>query len=56
MLPRSRLRFVLTAGIGEGEVTLDGIAVEGTKQVRPDALGSLRPGAADSAFSKKGGR
>ena len=40
----------------EGEVTLDGLDVEGTKQVRPDALGSLRSGAADSTFGEKGGR
>ena len=33
MLPGSRLRFVLATGILEAEVTLDGLALEGTKQV-----------------------
>ena len=56
MLPRSHLRFVLAIGISEGEVTLESVAVEGTKQVRPDALRTLRSGAADSAFGRKGGR
>ena len=56
MLPRSHLRFVLAIGISEGEVTLESLAVEGTKQVRSDALGTLWSCAADSAAGGKGGR
>ena len=56
MLLLSHLRFVLTVGISEGEVTLEGLAVEGTKQARPDALRSLRSGAADLAFGEEGVR
>ena len=33
MLLGPHLRFVLTTGIFESEVTLDGLALEGTKQV-----------------------
>ena len=50
----SHLRFVLAPGTSKGEVTLDGLDVEGTKQVRPDALGPLRSGATYSAFGEKG--
>ena len=39
MLPWPHLRFVLTTVMLEGEVTLGGLAVEGTNQVRPSALG-----------------
>ena len=42
--------------MSEGEVTLDVLAVEGTKQVRSDALGPFRSRAAHSAFGEKGGR
>ena len=33
MLPKSRLRFVLTTGPLEAEITLEDLALEGTKQV-----------------------
>jgi hypothetical protein len=39
VLPVSRLRFVLATGVSEAEVTLDRLALEGTKQIRPDAVG-----------------
>ena len=56
VLPRSLLRFVLAIGISKAVVTLDGLALEGTKQVRPHAFGPLRSSAAYFAFSEEGGR
>ena len=43
MLPRLRLRFVLAPGVSAAEVTLDHLALEGTKQLRPDTIGLPRP-------------
>ena len=56
MLQASRLRFVPTAGVSDAKVTLDGLAVEGTKQVRPDAIRSLRSSTKDFAFGEEGRR
>ena len=56
MLPMSRLRCVLSADIPEAEVTHEGVALERTKQVRPDALGSLQSCAAYLAFGEAGRR
>jgi len=47
---------VLATGILEAKVMLHGLALEGTKQVRPNALRPLRLGAAYFAFGEEGGR
>ena len=54
VLPRSLLRFVLAIGISKAVVTLDGLALEGTKQVRPNAVGPLRSGPTYFAFGEGG--
>ena len=46
----SHLRFVLTTGASEAEVTFDRLAFEGTKQIRPDSVGHSGTVAADFAF------
>ena len=56
MLPASHLMYVLAAFISDLEVTLDGLAVEGTEQVRPRAFGPLRSDAAHIALGEAGGR
>ena len=38
MLLRLHLRFVLATGVSATEVTLDYLALEGTKRVRPDPI------------------
>ena len=50
------MRFVLTTEILEAEVTLSGLDLEGTKQVRPDSLGYFQSVAMDYAFGKAGRR
>ena len=56
MLPLSRLRFVLTTGVSIAEVTFDRVALEGTKQIRPDSVGPSGSVAADLAFGRQGCR
>jgi len=56
VLPASRLRFVLTTRTSGAEVTLGILALEGTKQVQPDALRPLRLVAADFAIGEEGRR
>jgi len=53
VLPKSHLRFVLSTGISEAEVTLSRSALEGTKQVRPDAIDPVGSVAAHLAFGEQ---
>jgi len=50
VLPMSHSRFVLSTGGSEEELTLDRSALEGTKQVRPDAIKPVGPVTARLAF------
>jgi hypothetical protein len=50
VLPRLRLRFVLATGVSTAEVTLDRLAPEGTKRVRPDIIGPSGPAEAHFVF------
>ena len=45
-----RLRFVLATGLSAAEVTLEYLALEGTKRVRPDTIVSSGPVGAHFAF------
>ena len=56
MLPKSHLRFVLSTGVSKAEVTLDRSALEGTKQIRSDAIKSVGSVAARLAFGGQGRR
>jgi hypothetical protein len=50
VLPRLRLRFVLATGVSTAEITLDHLALEDTKRVRPDTIGPSGPVEAHFAF------
>jgi len=50
VLPTLRLRFVLATGIVVAEIMLDHLALEDTKRVRPDTIGSSGPIEAYFAF------
>jgi len=56
VLPLSRLRFVLATGVSEAEVNFDRLALEGTKQIRPDSVGPSGSVTADFAFGRQGRR
>ena len=50
MLPKPRLGFVLVGGVSEAEVILDRLGVEGTKQIRPYAVGPFQSASAHFIF------
>ena len=52
MLPSLRLRFVLAFRVLVAEVTLDHLALEGAKRVRPDTIGASGPVEALFAFRR----
>ena len=54
MLPTLHLRFVLAASLSARRVTLDRLALERTKQVRPDTIESSGPVEAHFAFREHG--
>jgi len=54
VLPKSHLRFVLSAGVSEAKVTLDRSALEGTKQLRPGAIKPVGSVAEHLAFGGQG--
>ena len=56
VLPKSYSRFVLSTGGSEAAVTLDRSALEGTKQVRSDAIGPIGSVTAHLAFGGEGRR
>jgi len=56
VLPKSHSRFVLPTGGSEAEVTLDRSALEGTKQVRSDAIEPVGSVTARLAFGGEGRR
>jgi len=56
VLPKSHSRFVLSLGGSEAEVTLDRSALEGTKQVRSDAIEPVGSATARLAFGGEGRR
>jgi hypothetical protein len=47
---------VPAASVSGAELTLDCLALEGTKQIRPDAIGPLGSVAAHFAFGEEGRR
>jgi len=53
MLPRLRLRFVLATDISAAEIMLDHLALEHTKRVRPDTIGSSGPIEAHFIFRER---
>ena len=56
VLPASRSRSVPAASVSGAELTLECVALEGAKQIRPDAIGPLGSVAADFAFGEEGRR
>ena len=56
MLPKSRLRFVLTTGISEAELTPACLAHTGAKQIRPDPGGDFGPAPTDIVIRGQGRR
>jgi len=52
----SHLRFVLVTGVSEAEVKFDRLALEGTKQIRPDSVRHSGSVAADFAIGRQGRR
>ena len=56
VLPASRLRFVPAAVVSGTELTLACLALEGTKQIRSDAVGHFGSATAHFAFGEEGRR
>jgi len=58
VLPRQRLRFVFATGVSDRRyiITLDHLALEGTKRVRPDTIRPYGPIEAHSAFRGQNSR
>jgi len=56
VLPKSPLRFVLSTGGSKAEITPDRSALEGTKQVRSDAIGPVGSVTAPLALGGEGRR
>ena len=54
MLPASRLRLVLAAGVSETTLMLGGLALEGTKQIRSTAVVPSRSAAAYFTYGGQG--
>ena len=56
VLPKSHSRFVLSTSVSEAEITLDPSALEGTEQIRSDAIELVGSVAAHLAFGGQGRR
>ena len=54
--PVSHLRFVLATVVSEAKVTFERLALEGTNQIRPNAVGPVGSLAAHFAFGGQGRR